>query len=117
MTRLIQLDVICAGHDHHDDAAVLALLDWPVELCPFGPQLIHRRIDVIAHERDGVVTRVIISLAFPDAVRRVHPHFARSRFEDQPVVIPIFGHILPAKHVPQKRPCRLRIVGVNQGVN
>src|SRR6266550_8455279 len=61
--------------------------------------------------------RVIISFAFPDAVRRVHAHLARSRFEDQPVVIPIFGHILPAEHVPQKRPRRLLVVGINQGVN
>ena len=81
-------------------------LDRAAELRAFRPQLIHRRIDVIAHDRDRVLPRVIIGLAFPDAVRRVHTHLARSRFEDQPVVIEIFGHILPAEHVPQKRPRR-----------
>ena len=33
--RLIKLDVIRAGHDHHDDAAVLALLDTTPELRSF----------------------------------------------------------------------------------
>ena len=37
MRRLIQLDVIRAGHDHHDDPAVLALLDRTPELRPFRP--------------------------------------------------------------------------------
>jgi hypothetical protein len=32
VSRLIQLNVIRAGHDHHDDAAVLALLDRTSEL-------------------------------------------------------------------------------------
>ena len=82
-------------------ATVFAFLDWAAELRAFRPQLIHRRIDVIAHDRDRVLPRVIVSLAFPDAVRRVHTHLARSRFEDQPILIPIFGHILPAEHVPQ----------------
>jgi hypothetical protein len=30
-------------------------------------------MDVIAHDRDRVLPRVIISLTFPDAVRRVYP--------------------------------------------
>ena len=99
MCRLIELHVIRAGYDHHDHATVLSLLDFFSELRSFRPQLIHRRIDVIAHDRDRVLPRMIISFAFPDAVRRVHAHLARSRFEDQPVLIPIFGHILPAEHV------------------
>ena len=37
VTRLIQLDVIRAGHDHHDDPAVLALLDRTPELRSFRP--------------------------------------------------------------------------------
>ena len=117
MCRLVKLHVIRARHDHHDHATVLAFLDWAAELRAFRPQLIHRRIDVIAHDRDRVLPRVIISFAFPNAVRRVRTHLTRSRFEDQPIVIPIFGHILPAEHVPQKRPRCLRVVGVNQGVN
>ena len=32
VTRLIQLDVISAGHDYHDDPAVLVLLDRTPEL-------------------------------------------------------------------------------------
>jgi hypothetical protein len=82
---LIQLDVIRAGHDHHDDAAVLELLDRTSELRSFCPQLADRRIDVVAHQRDRLVTRVVIGLAFPFAVRRVHAHLARPRFENEPI--------------------------------
>jgi hypothetical protein len=115
--RLVKLHVIRARHDHHDHATVHLFLDRAAELRSFRPQLFHRRLDVIAHDRDRVVPRVIIGFAFPHAVCRVHTHLARSRFEDQPVVIPIFGHILPAEHVPQKRPRRFRVIRVNQGVN
>src|SRR4029450_5447690 len=71
VSRLIQLDVIRAGHDHHNDAAVLELLDRTSELRSFRPQLADRRIDVVAHQRDRVVTRVVVGLAFPFAVRRM----------------------------------------------
>ena len=114
---LIKLHVIRARHDHHDHAPVHLFLDCASELRSFPPQFIHRRVDLIAHDCDRVLPRVIISLAFPDAVRRVHAYLARSRLEDQPVVIPIFGHILPAEHVAQIRPRRLRVVGVNLGMN
>jgi hypothetical protein len=95
VSRLIQLDVIRAGHDHHDDAAVLALLYRTSELRSFRPQLADSRIDVVAHQRDRVVTRVVVSLAFPFAVRRVHAHLARPRFENEPIVIEILGDVLP----------------------
>jgi hypothetical protein len=36
VSRLIQLDVIRSGHDHHDDAAVLALLYRPRNCAPFA---------------------------------------------------------------------------------
>ena len=49
VSRLIHLDVIRAGHDHHDDAAVLELLDGTSELRSFRPQLADRRLDVVAH--------------------------------------------------------------------
>ena len=42
---------------------------------------------------------------------------ALSRFEDQAIVFSIFGDILPAEHVAQKRPRRLSVVGVYQDVN
>jgi len=71
VSRLIQLDVIRAGHDHHDDAAVLALLDGTSELRSFRPELADRRIDVVAHQSDRVVTRVVVGFAFPFAVSRV----------------------------------------------
>jgi len=117
VSRLIQLDVICAGHDHHDDAAVLMLFDRTSELRSFRPQLADRRIDVVAHQRDRVVTRVVVRLAFPFAVRRVHAHLARPRFENEPVVIEILGDVLPPKDVTQKRPRCVSIVGVNQRMN
>src|SRR5262245_32666632 len=60
VSRLIQLDVICAGHDHHDDATILELLDSTSELRPFRPQLFDRRLNVVAHEGDRVVPRVIV---------------------------------------------------------
>ena len=95
----------------------LAFLDLSSELRAFRPQFLHRRLDVIAHDRDQVLPRVIISFAFLFAVRRVHAHLARSRFEDEPVLIEIFRYILPTEHVAQERPRRVSVVGVNQGVN
>jgi hypothetical protein len=117
VSRLIQLDVIRAGHDHHDDAAVLPLLDRTSELRSFRPQLGDRRIDVVAHQRDGVVTRVVVGLAFPFAVGWVHAHLARPRFENEPIVIKILGDVLPPKDITQKRPRCVSIVGVNQHMN
>jgi hypothetical protein len=117
VSRLIQLDVIRAGHDHHNDAAVLELLDRTSELRSFRPQLADRRIDVVAHQRDRVVTRVVVGLAFPFAVRRMHAHLARPRFENEPIVIEILGDVLPPEDVTQKRPRYVSIVGVNQGMN
>src|SRR4029453_17920105 len=37
VARLIQLDVICAGHGHHNDATVFGLLDRTPELRSFRP--------------------------------------------------------------------------------
>ena len=37
VNRLIQLDVVRTGSDHHDDPAVLAVLDRTSELCSFRP--------------------------------------------------------------------------------
>ena len=76
MTRLIQLDVIRAWQDHHNDPAVLGLLDRTPELRSFRLQLFDRGINIVAHQRDRVMTRVIISFAFPDAVRWMHGHLA-----------------------------------------
>jgi hypothetical protein len=114
---LIHLDVIRPGYDHHDDAAVLALLDGTSELRSFRPQLADRRIDVVAHQRDRVVTRVVVGSAFPFAVRRVHPHLARPRFENEPIVIEILGDVIPPENIMQKRPRCVGIVGVNQRMN
>ena len=114
---LIHLDVIRAGHDHHDDAAVLDLLARTSELRSFRPELADRRLDVVAHQRDRVVTRVVVGLAFPFAVRRVHAHLARPRFESEPIVIEILGDVLPPEDITQKRPRCVSIVGVNQGMN
>jgi len=117
VSRLIQLDVIRAGHDHHDNVAVLALLDRPSEMRSFRQQLGDRRIDVVSHQREGVVTREIVRLAFPFAVRRMHPHLARPRFENEPIVIEILGDVFPSEHVTQKRPRCVSIVGINQSMN
>src|SRR5437763_1878456 len=74
VSRLIQLNVVRAGHDHHDDPAVLALLNRTAELRAFRPQLADGRIDIVAHQCDRVMARVIIGFPFPLAVRRVHAH-------------------------------------------
>jgi len=65
VSRLIQLDVIGAGHYHHDDPAVLELLDGTSELRSFRPELADRRLDVVAHQRDRVVTRVVVGFGLP----------------------------------------------------
>jgi len=64
-----------------------------------------------------VVTRVIVALTLPLAVRRVHAHLGRPAFENEPVVIEILCNVLPAEYVSQKRPGCLSIVGVDQRVN
>jgi hypothetical protein len=115
--RPIRLDVIRAGHHHHDDAAVLALLDRAAELRSFRPQLADRRVDVVAHQRDRVVTRVVVRFAFPFAVSRVHAQFARSRSENEPIMIEILCDVLPPKDVMQKRSRCLSTFGVNQRMN
>ena len=112
------LNFIRAGHHHHDDATVLAFLDSSSELRPFRPQLLHRRVDVIAHERHHVRARMLIFLTLVNGIRWVHAHFARAGVKDEPVIfLPLLGHILPAEHVSKKCARCLRIVGVNQGMN
>src|SRR5438105_500144 len=49
VSRLIQLTVVCTGHNHHDDPAVLALLNRTAELRSLPPQLGDRGVDVVAH--------------------------------------------------------------------
>jgi hypothetical protein len=61
--------------DHHDDATVLVLLDGPRNWLLL-PQLGDRLIDVIAHQRDRVVTREVVGFAFPFAVSGVHAQLA-----------------------------------------
>lgn len=81
------------------DAAVFALLDRTSKLRSSRPQLVDCRIDVVAHQRDRVVTRVVVGLAFPFAVSRVHAQLARPRFENEPIVIEILGDVLPPKDI------------------
>ncbi len=72
VSRLIQLDVIRAGDDHHDDTAVNLLLDRTSKLRSFRPQFADRRIDVVAHQRNRMVTWKVVGFAFPFAASRVH---------------------------------------------
>ena len=51
VSRLIQLDVIRAGHEHHDNPAVLDLLDRTSELRSFRPQLADSQTSVQSLER------------------------------------------------------------------
>ena len=89
VSRLIQLDVIRARHDQHDNAAVLPLLDGTSKPRSLRPQLADRHIDIVAHQRDRMMARGIVRLAFPFAVRRVHAHLAGPRLEDEPIIIKI----------------------------
>ena len=99
VSRLIQLDVIRARNDQHDNATVFPLLDGTSKPRSLRLQLADRRIDIVAHQRDRMMARVIVRLAFPFAVRRVHAHLARPRLEDEPVVIEILGDVLPPEDV------------------
>ena len=74
MSRLEQLDIIRAWHHHHYDAAVFALLDRTSERRSFRPQLSNRGFDVPAHQCNQMVTRAIVALALPLAVRRMYAH-------------------------------------------
>ena len=50
VSRLIQLDVIGAGHDYHDDAAVLELLDRTAELRRSSPTVASMSLHINAIE-------------------------------------------------------------------
>ena len=76
VSRVVELDVVRTWHHHHYNAAVLPLLDWTSKLRPFPPQIGDGGLDVIAHQSDQVVTRGIVALALPLAVRRVHAQLA-----------------------------------------
>jgi hypothetical protein len=86
MRRLIQLDVVRAGDAEHHDAAVNLLVDLSAKLGPFRRELGHRRVEVVAHQRDRMVPRVVVRLALPLGVRRVHPQLARRRLGNQSVL-------------------------------
>ena len=99
VSRLIQLDVIRARYDQHDNATVFPLLDGTSKPRSLGLQLADRRFDIVAHQRDRLMARVMVRLAFPFAVRRVHAHLARARLEDEPIVIEILGDVFPPENV------------------
>ena len=99
VSRLIQLDVIRARHDQHDNATVLPLLDKTSKPRSLGLQLADRFIDIVAHQRDRMMARVIVRLAFPFAVRWVHAHLARPGLENEPIVIEILSNVLPPEDV------------------
>src|SRR5438046_7201489 len=81
VSRLIELDVICARDSHHDDAAVFALRDRTSELRSLRPQLGNRGFDIVAHQSDRVMTRIIVVFALPLAMRPVNAHLARTTFK------------------------------------
>src|SRR5215469_4754594 len=102
--RLIQLDIIRAGHHQQNHTPINMFLDKAAKLRPFRAQLSHRSIEVITHQRDRMMPREIVSLALPFAMGRMHAHLTRSRFENEPVLIKNLGHVFPPEDVPQKRP-------------
>src|SRR5262245_20131235 len=78
VSGLIQLDVVHAREEDHSHASVLTLLDGTSKLRSFRSQLGDSRVEVVAHQRDGVMTRAIVGFAFPFAVRRVNAHLTRT---------------------------------------
>src|ERR1043165_9449953 len=89
MARLIQLNVIRPRHDHHGNMSVFTLLDGASELRSFSSELIHGRLDVIAHQGDQMMTWMVVGSALPFAMRRVHAHLARTGFENEPILVEI----------------------------
>jgi hypothetical protein len=117
MRWLIQLNVVRAWHDQHNDAAVHLLLDGASKLRSLPPQLSDRPIDVVTHQGNRVVTRGFEGFPFPFPMSRVHSQFARAGFENEPIIIEILGDPLPSKNIAKKHPRCIRIVGVDQGMN
>jgi len=64
-----------------------------------------------------MVPRVIVRLALPFAVRRMHADLARTAFKDEPIMIEVLGNVLPAKDITQKCPSCIGIVRVDQCVD
>ena len=94
VSRLVELDVIRARNDQHSNATVFPFLDGTSKMRSLRLQLADCRIDIVAHQRDRMMARIIVRLVFPFAVRGVHAHLARTRLEDEPVVIEILGDVL-----------------------
>lgn len=84
------------------------------EVHALGAELGNCLLDVVAHQRDLVVLVRRPGLAAVLVRCRMHPELRRAGSEDQP---PPGVDVRPAEHVPEERPRRLGVVGVDQRVH
>src|SRR3954469_12473682 len=73
----VELSLDAPGQEHGDRDPEARILGIAAELDPAGPQLGHRRFEVVAHERQLVHRRTAVT-------DRVHAELGRWQLEDQP---------------------------------
>ena len=103
MPRLVELHVTGAGHQEVDRQPEAVVPDVPRELHALGPELGHRGLDVVAHQRDLVV--------LPPPAGGVDAQFAGTRPEDEPAAARV--DVGPAQDVTEEGPGLIGIVGVS----
>jgi hypothetical protein len=103
MPRLVQHDVVCARHLQHQGHTEGTLLGCSaeggapaLEISPCGP-------DVIAHQRDRVMSRVLIGDALVRLTGGMNAKLARPAPKDEPSRCRLLVDERPPQHVPEKR--------------
>ncbi len=118
VARLVHEDVARAGEFEARPQAEAHVFDRAREPRPLRLELGHRGGDVVAHERDRVMARVGVLLAFPRIRGGVHAELARPGLEDEPTGRRLgVLEVRPAQHVAEELARRDRVVRVDQRVD
>ncbi len=109
MPRLVETDLAGAGdlEARHESEALVG--DRCNELDSAALELRDSAFDVVAHQKQGM-----LSVGSTPARPGMERELCRRQGEDQPSVACIDG--TQAQHVPEERPCRLRVLRENDRV-
>ena len=112
--RLVKHDVVRAwDFQHHGESEVL-FLNAPRELSTAAFELRHRLSEVVAHQRDQVLPRIVVRHAFVRLMRGMRTYLARPASEDEPSGRLGLLDERPAEDVTKERPRGFWIVGIDE---
>ena len=111
---LVQHDVVCAGNLQHDRYSEVLGLRLAGELGPVALELRHGLRQIVAHEGDRVLARVVVDRAFVCLMRRMCAYFTRPALEDQPPWDVGLLDVLPTKDVAEERASGRRVVRIDE---